>query len=233
MESLYNLVFECWTRNKNISLEYFVSGQDLREHMTLEFLRKAVDEVFPPYHVDDVVNGINRGGHKTFAILVLIRQPKQIIKFIENVQYLSYGIDRLLPLAEEQLLDILSERPLAVEFDQKQWSFTAPVFFDSLFPTAFHPKVVLPFLEEEELGHGGFGDVYGVQIEPSFQRFNDTVLCQHGVGLDNQKTATIILITDRWYAKNFYLATQNRVYSTPSSVTFQYSSYCITRTSLN
>ena len=183
MDRLYNLVFDCWTRNRNVNLEYFVSGQDLRDHMTPEYLRDAVDEVFPPWHVDDVLNGINRGGHKTFAILVLIKQPKQIIKFIEKVQYLSYGIDRLLPLDEGKLLDILSERPQVVEFDQKQWGFTAPVFFDSLFPTAFQLKAVLPFLQEEELGHGGFGDVYSIQIEPTYQRFKDTALCQHGVGL--------------------------------------------------
>ena len=187
MDQLYKLVFDCWTRNENINREYFVSSQDLREHMTPEYLRKAVDEVFPSYHVDDVLGGIKRGGHKTFAILFLIKQPKQIIKFIEYGQYLSYGIDRLLPLDEEKLLEILSERPDVVEFDQKQWAFTAPIFFDSLFPTAVQQKAVLPFLQEEELGHGGFGDVHGVRIEPTFQRFNDTALCQHGVGLRRPK----------------------------------------------
>ena len=83
MDQLYKLVFDCWTRNENVNREYFVSSQDLREHMTPECLRKAVDEV---------LGGIKRGGHKTFAIFILIKQPKQIIKFIEYGQHLSYGL---------------------------------------------------------------------------------------------------------------------------------------------
>ena len=182
MDSLYNLIFERWSRNQNEYKEYFISGEEIRQHMTAERLRAAIVEIFPSYHVEQVLGAIQAGGHKTFAILILIKHPKDIDAFIEQGQNQSEGIDRLLPLDQAQLLVRFSNKmPPVVGFLREQRSFTAPVFWDNVFTKMLATEAILPFLSDKYLGSGGFGDVYSVEIAPSHQRFRDMSLRHRGV----------------------------------------------------
>ena len=148
--------------------------------MTRDLLRKAIVEQFPPQRVAEIVDHVQSGGHKIFAILILMKQCGFFDKFIQDRLYSSADIDSLLPYEERDLLPKFSNSQLALDFFQKQWSFIAPVFSDSVFKAELRSEVVLPFLRDDFLESGGFGDVYDVEIESSHQRFSDTSLRQQG-----------------------------------------------------
>ena len=154
--------------------------------MEKELLRKAIVERFPPQHVNAVHNRVISGGHKIFAILILLKQPRYITAFIRKASYRSQGIDSLLPINEDVLRTLFEDKQLAIDFTQRQRSFTAPLFFDNVFTLMIPAEAILPFIHEQYLNSGGFGEVYGVTIEPSHQKFEDASLCQRGVSAEDK-----------------------------------------------
>jgi serine/threonine protein kinase len=178
IENLYDMIFDVWSTNTNVEGNHFVSGQPLRQILTRDAIRDALldRKIFAPYHVDQVIDAVLKGAHKTFAILVLIKQPKCIRKFIEHDQYHSSGLDRGLPFEEEKLSIMLPSRRIAVAFREKQWGFIAPIFCESIFTRTLPSMAVLPFLQEEKVGCGGFGEVYMIRIASSHQRLGDPSL---------------------------------------------------------
>jgi hypothetical protein len=60
-------------------------------------------------------------------------------------------------------------------FYEKQWEFTAPIFAPFVLRRSLEYETILPFIKEEKLGSGGFGDVYLLDIDPGHQVFDASV----------------------------------------------------------
>jgi hypothetical protein len=110
---------------------------------------------------------IRRGGHKTFGVLVLMREEHLIVNFLQRDQLLRTRLDERLPRQIEELVVTLGSKERADEFYESQWQFLAPVFSELKGHRLLHEETILPFLAEEYLGQGGFGKVYKTRIHQS------------------------------------------------------------------
>ncbi|KAF7502473.1 hypothetical protein GJ744_005688 [Endocarpon pusillum] len=178
MEDLRKSILTAQNKNRNIHGQCFVSDDDLRDVLTEEAVRKALrdrettnDCKLEPFHIDHAVHVVLHGARRTFAILVHIRHTKSILQFIEGDKYQGSRLDDRLPFEKEQLQAIFPAPTIVDEFYERQWHFTAPIFCDSIVTRILPPEMILPIIEEESLGAGGFGDVYGIKIASSHQRF--------------------------------------------------------------
>lgn len=180
MEDLQESILTARNKKENIQGRWFISEDDLRNVVTKDAVRKALhdkeitkDCKVETFRIELVVDAVARGAHRIFAILVCIHHTKSILQFIEDDKYRSSGLDHRLPFEREQLRAIFPDHPIVVDkFYERQWHFTAPIFCDSIITRALPPETILPITEEESLGGGGFGDVYGIKVPSSHQRFD-------------------------------------------------------------
>ena len=82
--------------------------------------------------------------------------------FVENDQLQATNIDSKLPYSKGDLSKILPAAD-AVDFFEKQWEFTAPVFKRRAGHRCLHDRTIFPFLESANRGKGASGDVYKVK----------------------------------------------------------------------
>lgn len=188
MEDLRNSILTAQNKNTNIRGQCFVSDDDLRKVLTEDAVHKALcdretnkDCRLEPFHIDQAVNVVVHGAHRIFAILVYIRHTNSILQFIKVDNYQRSGLDHRLPFEKTQLLSIFPARTTADEFYERQWHFTAPIFCDSIITRMLPPEIILPIIEEEPLGAGGFGDVYSIKIASSHQCFDGVSQSQREV----------------------------------------------------
>jgi hypothetical protein len=188
MEDLRNSILTAQNKNRNVHGQCFVSDDDLRDVLTEDAVRKALrdretttDCKLEPFHIDQAVNVVVHGAHRIFAILVHIRHTKSILQFIEGDNYQSSGLDHRLPFEKGQLHAIFPAPTTVDEFYERQWHFTAPIFCDSIVTRILPPEIILPIIEEESLGAGGFGEVYSIKIASSHQRFDSVSRSQQEV----------------------------------------------------
>lgn len=169
MDTLYSSISRI--RRKNVDRRYFAPSHLVREVMTSESVRKVLrDSQMEMYHVDEAVEVIRSGAWNVFAILVLIKQPRCIVSFIEDDRMQRGPVDHHLPFELTKLEELLHGM-VAQDFHDKQWEFTAPSFSGSVFTRILPDDFVLPFLSDEELGEGSFGAVHRIQVECSYQQF--------------------------------------------------------------
>lgn len=118
--------------------------------------------------IDDLAIKIYKGGQKVFAILVLLKgEESKIANFITHDQFAQSQLDFKLPFSLELLNTIIPD--IADEFFETQWEFVAPVFSRGVIHRELHDRTKLPFLQNTEIGSGGFGDVYEIQLDPDHQ----------------------------------------------------------------
>lgn len=178
MEELKNLITDL--RRQNVECRWFVPHQALYELMTETIVQKAIyDTKIEYYHIREIVQAVVNGGHKIFAILILIGQPESILKFVEDDHLQGSHLDHKLPFQLDKLQKLLSNLSAAKQFHEKQWEFTAPIFTGSVLPRVLEKEVILPFVESSEVGEGGFGVVHLIKVEPSHQEFSQA--SQHEV----------------------------------------------------
>ena len=111
-----------------------------------------------------------------FALLVLLRYPLLIGNFL-----VSYGVDSLpLPryIYEFELRDVQfkhlpyrTKDQLVDAFQDHKWQFSVPRFTDGSFQT-FEKGTILPYIDEEPIGEGGFSKVFKVWMHPYYCTFN-------------------------------------------------------------
>jgi hypothetical protein len=178
MDELRGAILEVQNKHRNVQGRCFVAEEDLRAVLTRDTVNQALYDKdidknckLEPYHIDEAVNVVINGAHRVFAILVLIRYTKFILQFIQGDNYQGSGLDQRLPFDKDQLRSIFQAQAPIEEFYDKQWHFTAPIFSDSVFTRLLPRETILPITEEEQLGEGGFGNVYRIAIPPSHQRF--------------------------------------------------------------
>lgn len=155
-------------RYENADFRFFVPYQPLRQLMTGDAIRSTLKKFkFKPYQLDETTQKVKRSGIKIFAILTLIDQVLLVTQFIEADQL----HDRKLPFELDSLeKNIIPDNPdNAKKFHERQWELTAPQFFRGTFTRLLHGRIILPYIKDMLFDHGGFGDVYEIEIHPKHQ----------------------------------------------------------------
>lgn len=161
-------------RRKNYQSRSFIPQETLFRLLQRTRIREALVDKNECYELGELVDIIFNGARKIFAILVLNCHERYITKFIEGDQLQSSQLDHRLPFHLEQLQTLMS-RGHANLFYEKQWEFTAPIFAPFVLRRSLEYETILPFIREEKLGSGGFGDVYLLDIDPGHQVFDASV----------------------------------------------------------
>jgi hypothetical protein len=160
-------------RQENHDLKRFIPHQALKWAITLEQIRTELkDNGVEPTSLDEMANTIFSKAIKIFAILVLIGEPKLIARFLNNYGYFEEELDGRLPFDDPDLERLLGNSDSVNHFREKQWEFVAPVFSGGILPRTLREEVILPFIENEPIGRGGFGDVFKIKIHPAHQTIN-------------------------------------------------------------
>lgn len=160
-------------RRKNAENHYFTPSYLVLDIMKPELVSKALCSSGLDRHlIKDVVEVIQNGAWNVFAILILLRKPEMILRFIHNDRLQLSHIDDRLPFDLKDLESLLQNTLITQKFYDAQWEFTAPFFSGSVFTRSLPKEFVLPFLKDEPEGEGSFGNVYKVQLERSYQRFD-------------------------------------------------------------
>ena len=149
---------------KSASEQLFIDPKDLRSILTHNVILGAILECsFPLYLHAHLANEIFRRGIKVFAILIHIRKPDTMTRFLERNE-----LDARLPFSQEQLSDMLHEDGKL--FLRCQWDFL-PHIFQRDHHQHIPDSYVLPFLMDKNLDglEGGFGNISEIKIASSMQ----------------------------------------------------------------
>lgn len=156
-------------RCENFEGRYFVPYQTLcqllTEHVIFEVLRSAA---VPQHEIDEILNVIVQYGRRVFATLALLGYESLFSKFIQADQFQEQFPDHRLPYSEASLITIIP-KTVAVDFEEKQWQFIAPIFSKKNIHRFLALNTILPFIKNKELGEGGFGTVFEIEVHPEHQ----------------------------------------------------------------
>ena len=146
----------------------FVPEETLDKVITIKTITAALRNSRAQLHREpENIDLIMQGGKKTFAILVSIYKADRIVNFIENEQLQKAGIDSKLPYSSRADLERTLPKIDAVDFFEKQWEFTAPVFRRRSGHRCLYERTIFPFLESKIHGEGSFGNVYKEKLHAS------------------------------------------------------------------
>ncbi|EPS37260.1 hypothetical protein H072_9063 [Dactylellina haptotyla CBS 200.50] len=162
-------------RVENACGQKFVPENELYEILTPQAVSDIVFHSVPSHNPDQLVNSIIQNARKIFGILILINQVGCIHQFIERDQYQKRPMDDLLPIPKIYLRDILGDDYIADLFYEKQWEVSVPVFSDYIISRELAPQTILPYLREEYLASGAYGNVYQIDIHPAYRPSNSNV----------------------------------------------------------
>lgn len=145
--------------------QYFIPHQLLYKILTKSVILdtlKACPEV-RRYHLEEIAAKIYRGGRRTFAVLVLLKnEEKCVIRFLEHDQFQRSSLDSRLPFPMSVLKDVVPS--IATDFFEAQWELSAPVFSRNIIHRYLNDGAILPFLENTQIADSGFGTVFKVHL---------------------------------------------------------------------
>ncbi|OCK78363.1 kinase-like protein [Lepidopterella palustris CBS 459.81] len=156
-------------REKSATGQYFLPTTELRAILTREEINISVAELDCADHERiGLAEKIYQDGLIIFAILTWMKHEAAIVNFRNHD-----ALDASLPLHEERAVEIVPEfgRVLATEI---QWQFLPYTFTRDMCDyhrILDHSEVILPFIKEEPLAEGGFGQVYKMTVLSSQQQF--------------------------------------------------------------
>ena len=161
-------------RIRNIEGKYFIPSKAVEDVLSAEkihpcILCSSIEEI----RRTDVLRVIENGGKRVFAILLLLRKESLMVNFVQNDHMLQgTNLDSKLPFHLETLKTVLLDQRIASEFCQRQWEFLPPFFQENRNHRTFESETVLPFIEQEELAQGGFGEVFKVTLDANQHGFS-------------------------------------------------------------
>lgn len=157
-----------WAESKQVC---FISPKSLADLMQEQWVRRALKHYAIEFQdVDELASIILQQARKVFGILILADSVELLGKFY------SHGIlhDDKLPL-EESMLGLLfpengDTRAKSHHGDilKEQWKFLAPSFSPSVLHQEFRDELILPFIKNDHIGRGSFGDVYRIEIHRDY-----------------------------------------------------------------
>ena len=146
----------------------FVPEEALDKILTTAAIKAALRESGAQAHREpENIESINQGGKKTFAILLCIYKAARIVNFVENEQLQRTGIDSKLPYGSRADLERILPKIDAVDFFEKQWEFTAPLFRRRYGHRCLYERTIFPFVESKFHDEGSFGNVYKEKLHRS------------------------------------------------------------------
>jgi len=167
-------------RTKNFTRNFFIPECQFRAILTEESIQKSIRQIKETLlEVDkkeECIRSILSDGQRTYAILILISCEPLIYKLIEHdMRGEDRSLDSRLPWNEEELNPIFSSEPGAAQrFVEKQWELLAPIFKRGCRHAVFPNTMYLPFLHEEDMDSGGFGDVFKATLPAGHQELLST-----------------------------------------------------------
>jgi hypothetical protein len=107
-----------------------------------------------------------------FALLVVLHHPLLVGTFLTTYDPSSLPLPRyfsLYDLRDRQFnhLPYRAREQLAAKFHDQKWQFSVPKFTDGAFES-YQEGTILPYVDEEPIGRGGFGKVFKVWVHPSY-----------------------------------------------------------------
>ena len=167
MESLRDsiLSLRCESSDRRSS---FVPEEALDKIITTATIRAALRVAgAQPHREPENIELVSQGGKKTFAILISIYKAARIVNFIENEQLQRPGIDSKLPYGSIVDLERILPKTDAVDFFEKQWEFTAPIFRRRSGHRCLYERTIFPFVESKFHDEGSFGNIYKEKLHKS------------------------------------------------------------------
>ena len=143
----------------------FVPEGYLRQHLTLNDITSLLsDTVFdiPQHKQQSTALIVYEEALKILSILVDLNWQQKLSSFIEdNV------LDLRLPLDESLLRSLIPEA--WINFKTLQWEYLAYRFRKGQYRIKLQEELILPYVEQEPLGKGGFSTVSKVLIHSAHQ----------------------------------------------------------------
>jgi hypothetical protein len=156
-------------RRENIHHRRFIPGLLLYRVVTKDAIQKGLKTAgIAAHQQEEIATRVVQNGKKIFAILTLIEQAADILKFIEADELQ----DAKLPFNVEILKDEIGIFN-ADEFDEKQWEVIAPTFRRGTLNRCLNGKIILPFTFKEDIGHGAFGKVWEIELDQDHQELDN------------------------------------------------------------
>jgi hypothetical protein len=160
---------------KSVSGRYFIVRSKVEEIFTRSEIDLAVRELDCEAHErPGLVKKILEQGRIVFAILIRMKEPGYIVRFCKRD-----CLDSKLPLVENQAQAILPERgrSFALEY---QWQFIPYFFKQDMCDNHYEidaVEMIFPFISEDPISEGGFGQVSRVEIPGSSQALFPNKVC--------------------------------------------------------
>lgn len=156
-----------WANCKQVC---FISPKSLADTMQEQWVRRALQHYAIEFQdVDELAIIILRQALKVFGILILTDNVQLLGKFY------SHGIlhDDKLPLNDSMLGVLIPEnggnaKHRRGDILNEQWKFLAPSFSPSVLHQEFKDEIILPFIKNDHIGRGTFGDVYKIEIHRDY-----------------------------------------------------------------
>ncbi|KAF4626119.1 hypothetical protein G7Y89_g12041 [Cudoniella acicularis] len=154
---------------RSSSERYFISNSDLSAVFTAADVRQLVAEL--KCRTEDRVGlpgELFAHGRTTLAILVWLRQENSILNFRTRDI-----LDKSLPLENVEQANALAPGVGNEFVTETQWMFLPYQFGRNMAQShkEIRREIILPFVNEENLGDGGFGEVLKVTIPASLHQF--------------------------------------------------------------
>ncbi|KAL9120617.1 MAG: hypothetical protein Q9187_002825 [Circinaria calcarea] len=149
------------------NVKTFVAEGCLTEIYNIDEVSRALAEpIFniPSHKLESTARIVLNEAPKIFAILLELHCEQVFVRFVE-----SDVLDSRLPLDEAILRNIIPEA--AQRFECLQWEYLAYQFKRGQYHKKLSQKQVLPYLQQENIGGGGYSTVYRVLIPPQHQTF--------------------------------------------------------------
>jgi hypothetical protein len=173
-------------RLENTSFRHFVPELLFYALMQEDAIRSALaDVLIDSFQQDELAQRIFQHGRKIFGILVLVKKASSVSKFVEA----NLLEDAKLPFKKEELTqEVKLSLDEAEKFEKKQWELLAPVFYRGTLNRRFQERTILPFMQDESIGKGAFGNVYKTVLHESHQelmqffpqkvKFDSDIVCE-------------------------------------------------------
>ena len=169
-------------RTKSTDERYFISRHDihtlLTNHIITEAIKECVQEDYvQPHQEPYVVDRIASEGKIVFGILIWKKWLHKLMKCIEHD-----ALDSKLPLEDTRAEEVLEN--IGWDFARNaQWEFLPRMLTDEMsgVHNRFRKEEILPYIGENKLGEGSFGDVFEVSVLPSSQTIFPKVCFPSGV----------------------------------------------------
>ena len=154
-------------RVKNADRRWFIPALRLHEVLTESAIRQSLLAAkTQPHIVDEVTQHVLQYGIRIYGILVLIEQVAATVTFMEKGELM----DHRLPFENSILGELFSSTDSGVaDFEETQWDVMAPAFSRGTIHRSLRADCVLPFMKNDKIGKGAFGEVYEIEIHPKNQ----------------------------------------------------------------